>query len=159
MRKRRLLVAVLAASTVALGAGGATVVTFGATATASPSETAPQGTAGSRLGEAQVKQIALDFAASMGNPNPQGIEYVEGDHQQVVRAFSGDEVSDDAEVDAIVMHGHFVAKSAPVPPGASPPSGSVLILVVNAITGQMTDLGIQQETPNLSAFGPVHLSE
>jgi hypothetical protein len=35
----------------------------------------------------------------------------------------------------------------------------VLILVVNAITGQMTDLGIQQEAPNLSAFGPVHLSE
>jgi hypothetical protein len=95
----------------------------------------------------------------MGTPNPHAIEYVEGGHQQVVRAFSDDEVSDNAEVDAIVMHGEFVGKDVPVPPGASPPSGSVMILVVNATTGQMTDLGIQQEAPNFSDFRPVHLGE
>jgi hypothetical protein len=45
-------------------------------------------------GEGKIKQIALEFAAGIGTPNPHAIEYVEGNHQQVVREFSGDEVSD-----------------------------------------------------------------
>lgn len=164
MRKRRVFVAVLATTTVALGAGGATLATLSASATASPETTTQtttpaQMTAASPLGEAKIKQIALEFAATMGDPNPTAIEYAKGNRQQIVFAFSQDDVSDNTEVDAIVMHGQFVAKHAPVPAGASAPHGSVLIMVINATTGELTDIGIQQQAPNLSAFGPVNISE
>jgi ABC-type glycerol-3-phosphate transport system substrate-binding protein len=166
MRKRRVLTAALTAGTVALGAGGAMLVTLSASsATASPAETvtqtttAAQTTTGAPLGAAKIKQIALEFAASMGDPNPTAIEYVQGSRQQVVFAFSKDEVLDNTEVDAIVMHGRFMSKNAPVPAEGSPPSGSVLIMVVNATTGELTDIGIQQQSPNLNAFGPVHMGE
>lgn len=158
MRKRRILVAALATVTIALGAGGAGLATLGSSAAASQSRTAGQAANTLRLGEAHIKQMALEFAATMGDPNPTAIEYAHGRREQVVFAFSEDEVPDNTEVDAIVIHGQFVAKNAPVPPGESPPSGSVVILVVNAVTGEMTDFGIQQKTPNLSAFGLVHIA-
>jgi len=161
MRKRRTLVAALAAGTMALGAGGATLAALSASATTTPPEatTTPQTTAVPPLGEAKIKQIGLEFAARMGDPNPTAIEYVHGSREQVVFAFSKDEVPDNTEVDAIVMHGQFVSTNAPVPAEGKPPGGSVLIVVINATTGEMTDLGIQQQSPNLGAFGPVDLSE
>lgn len=160
MRKRRVLIVALAIGAVALGAGGAGLATLSASsATASASESAGGMISAPQLGAAQIKQIALEFAASMGDPNPTSIEYVQGSRQKVVFAFSKDEVPDNTEVDAIVMHGQFVAKNALGPPEASPPSGSVLILVVNATTGEMTDVGIQQQSPNLNAFGLVKISE
>jgi hypothetical protein len=158
MRKRRILVAAVATGTIALGAAGAGFATLGSSAAASQSKTATQAANTSRLGEAQIKQMALKFAATMGDPNPTAIEYAHGKRQQVVFAFSEDEVPDNTEVDAIVIHGRFVAKDAPVPTGESPPTGSVAILVVNAVTGEITDFGIQQETPNLSAFGLAHIA-
>lgn len=160
MRKRRILVAALAAGTVALGAGGAALATLSTpAATASTSETGSQTTTAPRLGETKIKQIALEFASRMGDPNPTSIEYVQGSRQQVVFGVSKDEVPDDTEVDAIVMHGQFAANNVSLPIEGNPPSGPVLIVFVNAATGAMTDLGIQQQAPNLNPYGPVHTVE
>ncbi len=40
-------------------------------------------------------------------------------------------------------------------PRVAPRQGDVLTVVVDAATGQITDLGIQQNYPNLAALGPV----
>lgn len=163
MRKRNVFIAALASGALALGAGGAALATLTASATASTSESvtqttaAPQ-TAAAPLGQTAIKEIALGFAAKMGDSHPTGLEYVQGGRRQIVQAFSDDEVPNSTEVDAIVMRGQFIAKNAPMPPGASSPSGTVLIVVINATTGEMTDFGIQQQPPNLNAFGPVHIS-
>jgi hypothetical protein len=41
------------------------------------------------------------------------------------------------------------------PPGASAPKGSVLTLIVNAATGDITDFGVTKNYPRLRALGPV----
>jgi hypothetical protein len=71
---------------------------------------------------------------------------------------SGDEVEGNTNVDAIIMHGSFVANHAPRPSEAAAPSGTVLTLVINATTGELTDFGLQNTEPNIAAFGPVHLA-
>lgn len=55
----------------------------------------------------------------------------------------------------IAERGHFVAGNAPIPRGAPAPSGSVLTLVVDAVSGQVTDVGIQGNYPDLAQLGPV----
>jgi hypothetical protein len=109
--------------------------------------------AGTPLTEAQVLQIAEGFAGGMGDAAPTSIEYVKSTRQQAVSAESGDEVSSNADVYAIVMQGNFVASNAPSAGGA--PTGSVLTMVIGASTGTLTDFGIGNQVPDLTSLGPV----
>lgn len=120
--------------------------------TGSPSSSAETGPT---LTDAQVSEIAGEFAAGMGDPNPTSIEHVESTRQQGVFALSGDTVSTNPDVYAIVMRGQFVANNAPRASEATAPSGPVLTLVINATTGALTDFGVQNQVPDLSSLGPV----
>jgi hypothetical protein len=113
------------------------------------------GQPGSALTEDQITQIAQQFAAGMGDQNPTLIEHVESTRQQAVLALSGDKVSSSPSVDAIVMQGQFVANNAPRPGDVSAPSGSVLVMIIDANTGALADFGLQNEVPDLANLGPV----
>jgi hypothetical protein len=123
-----------------------------------PSEALANATDAQPLGIAQLRESAREFAAGMGDSTPSSIEYVTGNRKQVVLALSGDEVEGDTNVDAIIMHGSFVANHAPRPSEAVAPSGTVLTLVINATTGELTDFGLQNTEPNIAALGPVNLA-
>jgi hypothetical protein len=123
-----------------------------------PGESRANATDAQPLGIAQLRESAREFAAGMGDSTPSSIEYVTGNRKPVVLALSGDEVEGNANVDAIIMHGSFVANHAPRPSEAAAPSGTVLTLVINATTGEITDFGLQNTEPNIAAFGPVNLA-
>jgi hypothetical protein len=110
---------------------------------------------GPKLDEAQVTQAALAFASDMGDTQPASVEHVESTREQAVATLSGDQVQGSQDVYAVVMRGRFDANSVAVPPGVQSPTGSVLTLVIDATTGEMTDFGIQNTIPNLATLGPV----
>jgi hypothetical protein len=120
-----------------------------------PSESHANATEAQPLGIAQLRESAHEFATGMGDSTPSSIEYVTGNRNQVVFALSGDEVEGNTNVDAIIMHGSFVANHAPRPSEVAAPSGTVLTLVINATTGEITDFGLQNTEPNIAAFRPV----
>ena len=108
------------------------------------------------LSNSQIESIALAYAASFGDSNPTSIQYVESARNQaVLLASAGDVVQDTRDAYLIVVQGSFVDDSALVPAGASAPTGSVFTLVVDAQTGQLTDLGVQDNVPELSSLGRV----
>jgi hypothetical protein len=127
----------------------------------SPTNTGPTNSPSSPAGtdtpltETQISQTAHKYAAAMGDPNPSSIEHVESTRQQAVAVLSGDKVSTNPDVYAIVMRGQFVDNEAPLPGDATAPSGSVLTIIINATTGQLTDLGVQNQVPDLTSLGPV----
>jgi hypothetical protein len=53
-----------------------------------------------------------------------------------------------------VMSGHFALTDAPVPPGASAPTGENLVVVANAITGHVLNIALTPSPPSHSALGP-----
>jgi hypothetical protein len=56
----------------------------------------------------------------------------------------------------IAIRGDFTtATGVPLPPGAKPPTGTVVTLVVDARTGQVTDSGLSDRYPPLGELGPV----
>jgi hypothetical protein len=121
---------------------------------------------GWELTESQVSRIAHGFAAGMGDSIPSSIEHVESTRDQAVFALSGDHVSGSdpefsasADVYGIVMRGHFVAANAPRASDAAAPSGSVLTIVINGTTGQLTDLGLQNNIPDLTTLGPATVDQ
>jgi hypothetical protein len=123
-----------------------------------PSESPANTTDAQPLGVAQLRESAREFATGMGDSTPSSIEYVTGSHKQVVLALSGDEVEGNTNVDAIIMHGSFVANHALRPSETPAPSGTVLTLIINATTGEITDFGLQNSEPNIAALGPVNLA-
>lgn len=125
---------------------------------ASPAPSSPAVT-GPPLTESQISQSAREFAASMGDTSPTSIEHVEGPRQSTVFALSGDEVSTNPDVYAIVMRGNFVAHNVPLPWGVGAPNGSVLTLVIDATTGQLTDFGLENQAPDLASLGPVTVDQ
>jgi hypothetical protein len=141
-RHKRLLVTF--AGTIALVAGGAVIATTSSSASTSPT-----------LTEGQIKAEALAFAAGSGDTTPTSMEHVKSTRQQAVLALSGDEVPGNEDVYAIAMQGHFVASNARVAPRSPAPHGSVLTLVIDATTGQLTDFGVQNEVPYLESLGSV----
>jgi hypothetical protein len=80
---------------------------------------------------------------------------VESTRFDAVRISSGDLVFAWNWAYLIAERGHFTATGASYPPGAKPPTGSVLTLVVDARTGRATDSGIGSRYPQLARLGPV----
>jgi hypothetical protein len=71
----------------------------------------------------------------------------------VTTAMPGEGVDDDGDVDLIVMTGHFGADGAKHPPGEETPTGTVLSLVIDARSGEVTDYGLGSREPDLSSRG------
>lgn len=107
------------------------------------------------LTEGQLLAIALRAARAAGDPRPTLIRHAEGTREQANRVASGSEVPGTAWSYLIAERGHFVFASAPRPPGAPAPRGSVMTLVVDAATGRVTDDGTSSRYPPLQQMGQV----
>jgi hypothetical protein len=107
------------------------------------------------LSEQRILALADQAASGSGDPRPTLIQHAEGTRFEAVRISSGDLIFEWTWSYLIAMRGHFTATGASVPPGAKVPTGSVLTLVVDARTGQVTDSGFDNRYPHLAKLGPV----
>jgi hypothetical protein len=104
---------------------------------------------------AGLVQIALVAAKNAGDPRPTLVQYSEGTRRHANLVDSGDIVPGAQRSYLIAERGHFTLKDASIPAGAQAPTGSVLTLVVNARTHQVTDGGVSNRYPDLAKLGPV----
>lgn len=121
------------------------------------SASATVGTNASRGGMPHLAElrIALTAAAHAGDRAPLLIQHSQGTREKANLVDSGDVVPGRQWSYLIAERGHFIFKDAPGPPGAPVPTGSVLTLVVNARTSQITDSGLSDRYPGLAKLGPV----
>jgi hypothetical protein len=139
---------IAAISGLSLAAG---VILASSSATASPKAPASK----PRLTERQILQIAMAAANGAGDPHPTLIQHSEGTREKANLIDSGDIVPGRRWSYLIAERGHFVFNDAPRPSGAPAPRGSVLTLVVDAATHQVTDTGLSNRYPHLAKLGPV----
>ena len=151
--RRRLLM--LGGSTIASTIAAVAIASGqpGANAAAGSVNAPPTTVAG--LTETQVMSIAIQGATAAGDPKPTDIAHSTGTRAQANLLAAGETVPGDQPSLLIVEHGRFIASNAPTPPGAPAPTGTVLTLVVDQATGQVTDTGIQGSTPDLHELGAV----
>jgi hypothetical protein len=98
---------------------------------------------------AKLRTMALQVSSANGVPSPKTIE-------AVASPVSGDIVNDHAAVYVVeVTGGTFTDDAASTPPGAPAPSGSVLILTVDAQSFGVTDFGLTDTAPDLAQIGTV----
>jgi hypothetical protein len=125
------------------------------------------------VGDASAKAKLLALAALNGDDAPTDIVAVASTRQVAVQTTQGTSLVADpqapgsvpsatsgsadlnAGVVVLTAHGHFTANDFPLPGSAAPPSGSVLTVILNAATGEVTDVGISDDTPSSSALGAV----
>jgi hypothetical protein len=97
----------------------------------------------------------MDSAAEAGDPSPTSIQHsAVATRAQANLVDSGDVVPGDNPSYLIAMRGHFVS-NGPRPQGAASPTGSVMTLVVDATTGKVADVGLEDTYPDLAKLGPV----
>lgn len=142
--RRRVLIACSALAAVA----AAVVVSLGGS---SPSANATS----PAMSESAIRALESNVASRLGENAPTGVQHVTSTRARAVLASSGAIVDDSTPSVLIVMHGHFTDADASRPRGAPAPSGTVLTLVVDSATGQVTDLGIEEKAPDLAGLGPV----
>lgn len=119
--------------------------------------------AGSPFSASQIPALARTIAAKTGDDAPTLIEHAIGTRADANRIASGDVVFDDQPSYLIVVHGHFTMtpQLPPIPPGVSIPpqpktlTYSTMTLVVDVSTGKITDYGLTNNNPDLSALGTV----
>jgi hypothetical protein len=136
---------------------------IGAAAAALVLATAGSGaaTAGNPMTAAQIKSLVVRDAARMGDSTPTDISYstLTTRNGALAASGSGDSVGgaygSASGYFVVVAHGDFTAYDAPIPNGVKIPTGTVMTFVVDAATGEVTDGGLQDNTPDLSALGPV----
>jgi hypothetical protein len=147
MCRRRLLAMGVA---VAAGASAALVAL-----SASPSTKAEEVAATSQsISEAAIISIAEQAAASSGDTSPTLIQHVEAPRAEAVEKSMGAVVEGNQDSVLIAEHGAFSGPAGPIPAHA-PTSGSVLLLVMDAGSGKITDFAIQDSYPDLASIGAV----
>ena len=111
---------------------------------------------GADITVAQLDQIATSMAAGYGDASPGAITYVATTRQAANQVAGGEQVDSNPPSYLVVEQGNFVDQAA-LPPGstANPPSGTVLTIVVDQQSGQVLDIGIGNQQPQLSTLGPV----
>jgi hypothetical protein len=127
------------------------VILASSSATASPNASVSR----PRLTERQIIQVAMAAANGAGDRAPTLIQHSEGTREKANRIDSGDIVPGQGWSYLIAERGHFVLNDAPRPFGAPAPKGSVLTLIVDAVTHQVTDSGVSNRYPDLAKLGPV----
>ena len=104
--------------------------------------------------------LAMAAAQQAGDANPTLIQHVAGTRKQLNAIASGDVVSGNAASYLIAIRGQFrQAIQAPYIPGATVNNpvvtASVITLVVDAATGQVTDSGMSNTYPDLAVAGSI----
>ena len=105
------------------------------------------------LSEQRLVQIAQDAAAHAGDPHPTLIQHAAGTRFEAVRVVSGDLLFEWNWSYLIAERGRFTFSG--VGPRGGAVTGSVLTLVVDAQTGQVTDSGLGKRYPRLRQLGRV----
>ncbi len=148
--KKRLLAVLVAA---AIGAILIAVLSGGATATPAQPET--------RVALSEVRETALRIAAIASEPSPH-IEAAETTLGEAASLFTPGEgapnVTDprtgepwaDSPVIFVAMTGHFTGGGVPAPRGTAPPTGSLMELLIDSVSGSVVGEYIgNAATPNL----------
>lgn len=108
-----------------------------------------------RLSETRLLAIAEGAATSGGDPTPTIIQHAAGRRFEANLVASGDEVFEWNWSYLIAIRGRFSFPNAPRLAGGPAPGGSVITLVVDAATGEVTDSGVAKTFPDLAKLGPV----
>jgi hypothetical protein len=101
------------------------------------------------------------MSANNGDANPTDAHYVRSTENRAAQlAFnsgtgSGPDTSADPPVVLIAARGRFTGAMAKVPSGHAAPKGTVILLILTADTGVVTDWGISSRYPDLASLGPV----
>jgi len=119
--------------------------------------------AGTPFSPSAIPALARAAAARSGDKTPTLIQHVTGTRAEANRLASGDVVPGEQQSYLIAIKGHFVVtpELPPLPPGvpvAPQPKTltyTVMTLIVDATTGQITDSGLANSYPDLAALGPV----
>ena len=142
-------------------AGFAVWQTVGASASG-PSDSPAWQRAVTPVTGATLVTLARAQAAAAGDAAPTLIQHVLTTRQRANLAAGGDKVPGDNPSYLVAIRGNYTVQRAlpPIPPGAPAPTQttanySVITLVVDASTGQITDYGISDEYPNLDSVGAV----
>jgi hypothetical protein len=106
-----------------------------------------------RLSETRLLRIAEDAAANAGDPHPSLIQQAAGPRLEAVLIASGDLVFEWNWSYLIAERGKFTFSGLGL--GSTTVTGSVLTLVVDAATGQVTDSGLSKRYPHLRRLGHV----
>jgi hypothetical protein len=107
------------------------------------------------LSERQIRREALKVAAQDGDPHPTLVQHAEGTRFEANLLAGGDLVFDWQWAYLIAIRGHFKLRDFHGPPGAKPPHGTVITLVVNPKPKQGGDFGISNDYPDIAKLGPV----
>jgi hypothetical protein len=107
------------------------------------------------LSEGRILGIARRAAADAGDRRPTLIQHSQGTRHRANKVDSGDGVPGCRWSYLIAERGHFILRDAHRPPGAPPPRGTVLTLVLDAQSADITDLGLSNRYPHLRRLGPV----
>ncbi len=107
------------------------------------------------LSEKRIMGLAMAAAKEGGDGRPSLIQHAAGTHFNAVRIGQGDLVFEWNWSYLIAIRGHF-SDSGVGPPGSSSTiHGTVITLVVDARTGQVTDSGVSNRYPPLAQLGKV----
>jgi hypothetical protein len=107
--------------------------------------------------------LALGAAQSDGDPSPtaqQSVKTTVLDGAMTLSPPGSEAPTDSAaaraslskKAELVVLHGHFTLGSAPVPRGASTPTGSVLSLVIDEATGAIVFTALTNHAPSLHSL-------
>jgi hypothetical protein len=100
-----------------------------------------------------ILAVALRAAAHAGDARPTLIQHSMGSRYKANLAASGEITGGQQHSFLIAERGHFVLTNVGI--GNQTIRGSVITLVYNAKTRDVTDYGLQNNYPNLAALGPV----
>lgn len=120
------------------------------------SASARKATSTGYISAAQVLDVAQAAAAQAGDPSPSSIEQSALTTRAEANSVASGEIVPGTNGSYLIAErGQFKATNAPIPSGAPIPQGSVLTLVVDATTGEVTDSGISDNYPDMSSLGGV----
>ena len=126
--------------------GAAVLLSTGASASTTPGE------------EAKLRAIAARAAHTSGDDSPYGLRWVKTNRGDGERVTAGALLGQDTarEVYVLQQRGHFTALYSRGPAGSAAPTGTVMTLTVDAVTGEVSDFGLTGEEQDLSSLGSVH---
>jgi hypothetical protein len=107
-----------------------------------------------RLSEKQIRRIAMAAAKHARDRHPSLIQHAAGSHFKAVLIGQGDLVFEWNWSYLIAIRGHFIYSNVGLG-SSSTIHGTVITLVVDAGTGQITDAGLSHRYPLLARLGKV----
>lgn len=108
----------------------------------------------SNLSPAQNAALARRLASGMGDRHPEEIATVDSTRGDALKVISPEEqvvggVAPNAAVRVFAIHGRFIERG-PRPPHTGPPTGTWLTVSVDLATGNVLDLSLTDERPDLT---------